>query len=54
MAVDADSQLSHQPTSAAPSSTGPLAATSQYSVLLCLLIRRADDREVFTTHSDDR
>ena len=43
VAVDADSQLSCQPTSAAPSNISPDAATSQYSVLLRLLVHSCGD-----------
>ena len=54
VAVDADSQLSHQPTSAAPSNISPDAATSQYSVLLRLLVHSCGDTRVFITDSDDQ
>jgi hypothetical protein len=53
VAVDADNQLSHQPTRAAPSTTGPHAATSQYSVLVRLLVQSDGDTGVVITHSDD-
>jgi hypothetical protein len=51
--VDADSQLSCQPNSADPSSTGPLAASSQYSEVPRLLVQSSGATNVFITHSDD-
>jgi hypothetical protein len=53
-AVDAESQPSCQPSSADPSSTGPVAASSQYSELLRLLVRSSGVTNVFITHSDDQ
>jgi hypothetical protein len=51
--VDADSQLSCQPTSAAPSTIGQHAASSQYSEVPRLLVHSSGVTNVFITHSDD-